>query len=193
MRNEVYFFETEGVGSRMENIFIKNKKHNEFSWASLGNVKEGRATLGEEMPVIVYRMLQYTLNSILVSEYGQKFSDDVFRKSGELAGREFAKNVLNLKLDMDAFIAQLQQTLLNLKIGILRMEDFDQDTGSFTLTVGEDLDCSGLPITDEVICVYDEGFVAGIMEEYSGKKYHVREVDCWASGDRVCRFKGSVE
>ena len=177
----------------MDNIFIKTKKHNEFSWASLGDIKEGRSTLGEEMPVMVYRMLQYTLNSVLVSEHGQKFSDDVFRKSGELAGREFAKNVLNLNLGMDAFIAQLQQTLLSLKIGILRMEDFDQETGSFTLTVGEDLDCSGLPITDEVVCVYDEGFVAGIMEEFSGKKYHVREVDCWASGDRVCRFKGSVE
>ena len=58
----------------------------------------------------------------------------------------------------------------------------------FTLTVEEDLDCSGLPLTDEVVCQYDEGFIAGIMETYTGQPFHVKEIDCWASGDRVCRF-----
>lgn len=177
----------------MNNVFMKAKKHNIFTWEQLGNIKEGRETLGEDMPVIIYRMLQYSMNHVLVSEHGQDFSDDIFRKAGELSGREFAKNVLNLSQDIDSFIAQLQNVLQKLKIGILRMEEFNEDDGSFTLTVGEDLNCSGLPITDEVVCVYDEGFVAGIMEEFSGKKYHVREVDCWASGDRVCRFKGSIE
>jgi len=77
-----------------------------------------------------------------------------------------------------------------MKIGILRMEAFDPDTGNIVLTVGQDLDCSGLPITNENVCIYDEGFIAGILEVYTGKKYDVREVDCWASGDRVCRFNG---
>jgi predicted hydrocarbon binding protein len=58
------------------------------------------------------------------------------------------------------------------------------------LTVGQDLDCSGLPVTNETVCNYDEGFIAGILEAYTGKKYEVREVDCWANGDRVCRFNG---
>ena len=59
---------------------------------------------------------------------------------------------------------------------------------TFTLTVAEDLDCSGLPFSDEVVCQYDEGFIAGILEAYTGKPFHAKEVDCWASGDRVCRF-----
>jgi predicted hydrocarbon binding protein len=58
----------------------------------------------------------------------------------------------------------------------------------FTLTVAEDLDCSGLPFTDEVVCQYDEGFIAGILEAYTGKRFFAKEIDCWASGDRVCRF-----
>ena len=49
-----------------------------------------------------------------------------------------------------------------------------------------------LPVTNETVCNYDEGFIAGILEAYTGKKYDVREVDCWASGDRVCRFSGVV-
>ena len=70
------------------------------------------------------------------------------------------------------------------------MEATNMETGEMVLTVGEDLDCSGLPVTNENLCIYDEGFLAGILEVYTGKKYKVEEVDCWASGDRVCRFKG---
>jgi predicted hydrocarbon binding protein len=61
---------------------------------------------------------------------------------------------------------------------------------TFVITVEEDLDCSGLPVSGEVVCNYDEGFLAGIAEAYNQKTFLVREVDCWASGDRVCRFEG---
>jgi predicted hydrocarbon binding protein len=80
-----------------------------------------------------------------------------------------------------------------MKIGILRMEMFDPKTGDLVLTVGQDLDCSGLPVTNETVCNYDEGFIAGILEVYTGTKYEVREVDCWANGDRVCRFNGTAQ
>jgi predicted hydrocarbon binding protein len=79
--------------------------------------------------------------------------------------------------------------LRELKIGILRVESVNEKTGEIFLTVGEDLDCSGLPITGENVCTYDEGFITGILAVYTGKVYSVREIDCWASGDRVCRFK----
>ncbi|MEG0016657.1 MAG: 4-vinyl reductase, partial [Gordonibacter sp.] len=46
---------------------------------------------------------------------------------------------------------------------------------------------------NEVVCTYDEGFLAGILNVYSGKTYRVREIDCWANGARVCRFNGIVE
>ena len=175
----------------MSNIFMNaTPKHADFSWEQIGNIKEGRDTLGEDMPVLVYRLLQYSINHVLVKEHGQEFSDKIFRQAGELVGTEFAKNSLDLSVGMDAFVSQLQKVLKETKIGILRIEGFDHDTGEFTLTVGEDLDCSGLPITNEVVCIYDEGFIAGIFYAYTGKEYHVREVDCWASGDRVCRFNG---
>jgi len=59
---------------------------------------------------------------------------------------------------------------------------------NFTLTVAEDLDCSGLPVFQETICTYDEGFISGLLSEYTGREFDVKEVDCWCSGDRVCRF-----
>ena len=176
----------------MENIFMKGRKHSEFFWDSLGDVKEGRGDLGEEMPVIVYRLMQYTMLDVLSKAHGLDQANEYFRQAGYLAGSEFAKHILDLKLDFNGFVAHLQQTLSDLKIGILRMEAFDPETGNIVLTVGQDLDCSGLPITNENVCIYDEGFIAGILEAYTGKKYDVREVDCWASGDRVCRFNGTV-
>lgn len=44
----------------------------------------------------------------------------------------------------------------------------------------------------ETVCNYDEGFVAGILSLYSDKPYRAVEVDCWATGDRVCRFRAEI-
>jgi predicted hydrocarbon binding protein len=177
----------------MGNVFAKSVGHSSFTWENLGDIKEGRGDLGEEMPVAVYRLMQYTMLDVLSKAYGEERANEHFRGAGFLAGTEFAKNVLDLKLDFNEFLAALQKALLDFKIGILRMEAFDSATGNIVLTVGQDLDCSGLPVTNETVCNYDEGFIAGILEAYTGKKYNVREVDCWANGDRVCRFQGAVE
>ncbi|MDR2174766.1 MAG: 4-vinyl reductase [Synergistaceae bacterium] len=176
----------------MQNIFAESLGHNTFRWGNLGDVKEGRGDLGEEMPVLIYRLMQYTMLDVLSKQFGAEQANEFFRKAGYLAGTEFAKNVLDLTLDFDNFIASLQKTLQELKIGILRMEVFNPDSGNIVLTVGQDLDCSGLPVTNENVCNYDEGFISGILESYTGRKYNVREVDCWANGDRVCRFNGNV-
>ena len=176
----------------MSNIFLKTATHNEFTWDSLGNIKEGRGDMGEDMPVLVYRLMQYTMLDVLTKAYGADQANEHFREAGFLAGMEFTKNTLDLQVDLNAFLANLQNVLQSLKVGILRMEAFEPETGNIVLTVGQDLDCSGLPVTNENVCTYDEGFIAGILEAYTGKKYDVREVDCWASGDRVCRFSGTV-
>ena len=175
----------------MENVFnvFNDTTRREFKWDSLGNIKQGRGGLGEEMPVIVYRLMQFTLFDALSSELGLTKTNEYFRNAGYLAGTEYAKNVLTLDLDFDSFVSHLQESLKMLKIGILRMEAFNPEDGNIILTVAEDLYCSGLPITNESVCVYDEGFISGILEAYTGKKYDVRETDCWATGDRVCRFK----
>ena len=83
---------------------------------------------------------------------------------------------------------ELQELLSTLKIGILRIEKSDLERLEFTMTVAEDLDCSGLPINGETICTYDEGFISGLLQEFAGQPFEVKEVDCWCSGDRVCRF-----
>ena len=173
----------------MENVFLKKKDHGTFTWADLGNVKEGRCNIGEEMPVLVYRLMQFSLLDVLTKGMGREKADRFFKEAGFLAGTEFARNVLDLHVDLNAFIAKLQKALLELKIGILHIENVSPNAQEIVLTVAEDLDCSGLPITNENVCVYDEGFIAGVLGLYTGRQYSVHEIDCWASGSRVCRFK----
>jgi len=176
----------------MENVFKTDRDHGVFSWESLGDIKEGRSNLGEEMPVLVYRLMQFTLFDVLVKEFGREKANHYMREAGRLAGTEFARNALDTTVDFNTFVANLQKTMETLKIGILRIESTNEKASEIILTVAEDLDCSGLPTSDETICDYDEGFIAGILTVYTGKPYIVQEIDCWASGDRVCRFKCKV-
>lgn len=173
----------------MDNIF-KSSSHTNFDWSKLGDIKAGRPNLGPDVPVVVYRTFEYAMFDVLAHKFGLETTQVLFRDAGHKAGTEFAENVLNLQADVDSFLAELAEKLLAMKIGIVRVEKLNREDGSFVVTVGEDLDCSGLPVTGEVVCNYDEGFLAGIAESYNRKRYQVREVDCWASGDRVCRFEG---
>lgn len=173
-------------------MFKEERDCNKFSWENLGDISIGRPNLGQMAPVLVYRLFQYTLRDVLITEFEVKTADEIFFKAGKLAGEHFCRNLLSVDLKLDEFVAQLQKTLKDLKIGVLRVEKLDIDTLDMTLTVAEDLDCSGLPISEETICTYDEGFIAGILNTYTGKEFSVKEVDCWASGDRVCRFAVNV-
>ncbi len=165
---------------------------NKFTWESVGNIVDGRSNLGEDMPVYVYRLFQFTIKDVLAKKIGDEGTKEVFRDAGKLAGLEFANHLLDLTLEFDLFVAQLQKILEKSKIGILRIEEFDVETGRAVLTVAEDLDCSGLPVTGETVCHYDEGFLAGILIAYTKSDYIVTEVDCWATGSRVCRFEAVV-
>ena len=172
---------------------IQSETPAQFNWSSLGDITLGRETIGQEMPVLVYRLLQYTIKSVLEKDFGLKQACTILRRAGYLAGIAFANNVLDLSGDFDRFTVHLAQKLKDLKIGYLYIEKADLSSMTFTLTVSEDLDCSGLPITDETVCDYDEGFLSGIFETYSGKPFDVKEIDCWANGDRTCRFVAAAK
>ena len=174
-------------------MYNKDREYSKFAWEDLGDIEKGRPNLGQSVPVLAYRLLEYTFRDVLFSELGAEKANDVIIKAGRLAGFQFCENMLNKELDFNGFIAELQRILKELKIGILRMEKVDLERMEMMLTVAEDLDCSGLPATDEVVCQYDEGFIAGILEAYTGKSFLVKEIDCWASGDRLCRFDVSLQ
>lgn len=169
-------------------MFKEEREELMFDWSMLGDVASGRPNLGNTMDVNVYRLMQFTIRDVLIKKYDTEAADRIFYEAGQHAGRSFCSELLNKDAEFNDFVIELQEKLKLLKIGILRVEKADMDALNFTLTVAEDLDCSGLPVIDETICTYDEGFINGVLFEYTGKDFDVKEVDCWCSGDRVCRF-----
>jgi predicted hydrocarbon binding protein len=170
-------------------MFKEEREELKFDWSMIGNIGEGRPNLGKTMDVSVYRLMQFTLRDVLIKRFDVETADKIFYEAGEHAGKEFFKELITWKDDFNEFVIELQELLKKLKIGILRIEKSDLEKMSFILTIAEDLDCSGLPVSDETICKYDEGFISGLFSEYTGKKFNAAEVDCWCSGDRVCRYE----
>lgn len=169
-------------------MFKEEREASQFQWSMLGDIQEGRPNLGPMVHVSVYRLMQYTLRDILILNSGVEEADRIFFEAGKKAGEEFCRNVLCQKGDINAMLTELEQIMRELGIGILRVESADLDKGTFVITVAEDLDCSGIPVCSEDVCIYDEGFIAGLLLAYTGKDFDVKEVDCWGSGDRICRF-----
>ena len=159
-----------------------------FSWSQLGDIEGGRPNLGGKTSVSVYRLMRYTLRAVLEKEYGDERTRELLASAGKLAGMEFCRNVLDITLPLNKLLAQLHDALIDLEIGILKVERSDTENLSFVVTVSEDLDCSGLPIKGVTVCDYDEGFIEGIFFVYTGKEFSVKEIDCWTTGERTCRF-----
>ena len=176
----------------MKNIFMEDRNVESLE-TFLNYDNQGRENLGDQLPVMVYRMLEYSLKLELRNRYDKETQIDIFRSAGRMSGEYFAKQFLDLNQPLNLFVSELQNKMQEFKIGVLRIESIDEESGKITLTVSEDADCSGLPVLGETVCNFDEGFISGILSLYSGKKYTAVEVDCWATGDRVCRFKAECE
>lgn len=159
-----------------------------YDWHDIGDIYLGRPNLGDMVPVKMYRMLLYSIRDILTKEFDKDFADTILYKSGMLVGEKFCKDNLDTSLELNDFFTELRGVLIEHKIGILRIEKVDMENLEFELSIAEDLDCSGLPFLDDAVCNFDEGFIAGIMKAYTGKDMKVKEIDCWATGGRVCRF-----
>jgi uncharacterized protein len=170
-------------------MFCQERTQPQFQWTMLGDIDAGRPNLGQSTSVAVYRLMQFTLRDVMIQHFGVARTDAAFFEAGKRAGLEFHEHLLTKGRPFSEYVNELQEKLKELKVGLLRLEKSDPECNALTLTVAEDLDCSGLPVCDEQICTYDEGFLAGLLEGHSGKPFAVKEVDCWCSGDRVCRFE----
>ncbi|MEW6585896.1 MAG: V4R domain-containing protein [Nitrospirota bacterium] len=159
-----------------------------FTWDLLGDLDEGRPNLGRQTRLEVYRLMQFCFRDVLEEELGTEKADKIFYQAGYVAGSHFYRNIIGSSDDLGEFVKKLQTVLKEMGIGILRVEEEDLSNGRLVLTVSEDLDCSGLPELNYEICTYDEGFIAALLESFSGKPFKVKEIDCWCTGDRTCRF-----
>lgn len=170
---------------------MRNRKYH-FSWELLGDIDLGRPHLGPLLRLELYRLMQFTFRDVLEQHYGSEMTDQIFREAGWLAGKAFYDHQIAPVESLNELVRKTQESLRTMQMGILRVEEANLETGQFVLTVEEDLDCSGLPELDFETCKYDEGFLAALLESFTGNRYDVREVECWCTGGRSCRFAAKV-
>ncbi len=170
-------------------MFKEERDVFQFKWSHLGDISLGRPNLGPSTSVAIYRLMQYTFRDSLIKHTDTQTARKIIYDAGYNSGKAVYENLIDPVESFNDLISKLQEVFKNLNIGILRLENSDLDKMEFTLTVEEDLDCSGLPLQEEAICTFDEGFIAGIFETFTNEKFIVKEIDCWCTGDRVCRFE----
>jgi uncharacterized protein len=163
-----------------------------FTWKLLGDAELGRPNLGNLARVEAYRLMQFSFRDTVEQHFGAEKADFLFREAGRLAGAQFYEHAIGTATDFDQLASQMQKALKDLGICILRIEKADIENWSFALTMSEDIDCSGLPDIGYPICAYEEGFVRGVFETFSGKPFEVREIECWSNGSRTCRFTAEL-
>lgn len=159
-----------------------------FTWDLIGDSVEGRPNLGALVPIEIYRIMHYCFREVVEEQFGTEQGEKLIYEAGKKAGFAFFNHVLPKTTSHQDFIMNLQNALRDLKIGIFRVERGDLDGPLIIASISEDLDCSGLPELGYGVCTYDEGILAGVFEKYTGKKCQVKEIDCWCTGDRTCRF-----
>lgn len=173
-------------------MFKEDSNEFRFDWSHLGDIELGRPNMGPTTSVAIYRLMQFTLRDSAIKHTNPEIAARIFYDAGYNSGCALYKNMILPVSDFNELINKLQKKLSELNVGILRIEEANIDDLTFTLTVSEDLDCSGLPLHEEAICTFDEGLIAGILESYTGTRFNVKEIDCWCTGDRTCRFRASA-
>jgi predicted hydrocarbon binding protein len=159
-----------------------------FDWSLIGDITAGRPNLGNKIELESYRLMQFTLRDVIEERYGVDETDRLFFDAGKLAGKTFFEKHIDPVSSLEEFVSKTQNALREKGIGILRIEEASMDDGKVMLTIDEDLDCSGLPELDYETCIYDEGFVSALFEAYTNQPWSAKEIDCWCTGARTCRF-----
>ncbi len=164
-----------------------------ISYDAIGNIKLGREELGLMVPVDVYRLFELSIRESLIQLYGEGEMEEALRLAGRIAGTAFTNKFLDVSLSFEQYVQQLTEKFVELQIGIISIESYDEKTGRIILTVAADLDCAGLEDLNKTVCLYDEGFISAVLSIYTKKHYSTTEIDCWATGAKICRFEAKPQ
>ena len=58
----------EGSSKEDWTMFKEERDKSKFSWEDLGDINGGRPNLGLMVPVLAYRLLQYTFRDVMITE-----------------------------------------------------------------------------------------------------------------------------
>jgi predicted hydrocarbon binding protein len=131
-----------------------------------------RPNLKNVLPLATYRLLRISgMNEL----FGESTKPVLYRLGKILV------SYFDVKTE-DDFLKLVKE----LGIGIPEIVNRTED--AITVNLYECMTCAGLPITGELICDLECGFIAGGIEKITGKKTKGTQTKSWTAGDDYCQF-----
>lgn len=155
----------------------------------IGSPAKGRPTLGERVPVQMFRALRLVgVMEGLDAAMGD--ASAVVYTSGKGLGEAIGEQILAKSgKDLHRFVEGTINTIRELGVGILSVTKADLDGKFIVLQVNECITCSGMPDIGKPVCHFEAGVVSGILGTFLEKSVTVVETQCWGQGDSYCEFE----
>jgi predicted hydrocarbon binding protein len=131
-----------------------------------------RPNLQNFLPLATYRLLRISGMKELFGES----TKPVLYRLGKILSSYF-----DVKKEND-----LLALVKDLGIGIPEIVEKNED--KITIDLYECMTCAGLPITGELICDLECGFLAGGIEKITGRKTKGIQTKSWTAGNDYCEF-----
>ncbi|HIC96891.1 MAG TPA: 4-vinyl reductase [Aquificaceae bacterium] len=147
-----------------------------------------RPTLGEDVPLLVFRAFRVFSGEYLKEVVGEKGSMVLFQNAGRELGKSLGVSMNHENLS--AFLSDIGDFMKDSKIGLLIVDRMDGKEG--VLRIEECITCSGMQPVGARICHFEAGFVAGVLESFFGKRVKATETKCNAMGEGVCEITVEV-
>lgn len=167
--------------------------------ASLLNFRpeEGQIWLGDKRMLLIHAESFGSLRQELVETMGTEYTRGLLTRAGYLSGMRDAELAIKTRhneseLEMLAAGAQLHALSGMVEVEPVRVEA-DQERGYlygefiWKHSVEDDMHLAFNDKTNEPVCWMEIGYSSGFLTRLMGKRVLVREVECLATGDNVCR------
>jgi predicted hydrocarbon binding protein len=157
-------------------------------WLSIiGNIE--RPVLGEDIPILIFRAFRVYSGEYLKDLMGEKGAVVLFQNAGRELGKELGGKLRDD--DLERYLENVRSFVKDSKVGLLAVEELNQKKA--VLRLDECITCAGMPNIGARICHFEVGFVAGIFENFLGKKVRASETKCNAMGEGTCEVTVDID
>ncbi len=138
-----------------------------------------RRTLGDEVNLHFLRLYMSALLQAGID------ADDVLYDTGYWLGSQVMAEMVEGR-NLEEVLTSIAKVWKRLKLGVVEVEVLGENA---KLRVEECYQCMHMPAIGKPLCSSDGGVIAGILEKKLGRRFSVREVKCWGTGEERCEFE----
>jgi predicted hydrocarbon binding protein len=168
-RKKIFFIQSEYIG----------KLHREQLQEDISAYIQ-RFIASENDPFEFFRLIFHTLRISLLTQ-GVDI-DPILHEAGLKVGEALYEKVKDP--DMANFLGNIAKFWETHSLGSVDVKNLNP----LTISVQDCFECSGLPYLGRPACAFDSGILESLFSLYNEEEAKVKETECYALGDKACRF-----